>query len=153
MAAKAAAEKIAGREAEAAVTKGAAERYAAQRIGAGKELGQNLGVYLGSYSLNAPEVFGSIYNETGKLEPGAALIASSISSVLDSYLPSKLLSTVTGPMKVGVVENILKQSGMKPGLARKAISGLTEAELLEGPVPVLLATILLPSRITCLFPG
>ena len=132
MAAKAAAEKIAGREAEAAVTKGAAERYAAQRIGAGKELGQNLGVYLGSYSLNAPEVFGSIYNETGKLEPGASLIAGSISSVLDSYLPSKLLNTITGPMKIGVVENILKQSGMKPGLARKAVSGLTEAATMEG---------------------
>jgi hypothetical protein len=132
MAAKAAAEKIAGREAEEAVAKGAAERYAAQRVGAGKEFGQNLGVYLGAYSLNAPEVFGSIYNETGKLEPSAALIASSISSVLDSYLPSKLLNTVTGPMKVGVVENILKQSGMKPGLARKAISGLTEAATMEG---------------------
>ena len=132
MAGKAAAEKIAGREAEAAVTKGAAERYTAQRVGAGKELGQNLGVYLGAYSLNAPEVFGSIYNETGKLEPGAALIASSISSVLDSYLPSKLLNTVTGPMKVGVVENILKQSGMKPGIARKAVSGLTEAATMEG---------------------
>jgi hypothetical protein len=132
MAAKAAAEKIAGREAEEAVAKGAAERYAAQRVGAGKEFGQNLGVYLGAYSLNAPEVFGSIYNETGKLEPGAALIASSISSVLDSYLPSKLLNTITGPMKVGVVENILKQSGMKPGIARKAVSGLTEAATMEG---------------------
>ena len=132
MAAKAAAEKIAGREAEEAITRGAAERYAAQRIGAGKEFGQNLGVYLGAYSLNAPEVFGSIYNETGKLEPSAALIASSISSVLDSYLPSKLLNTITGPVKVGVVENILKQSGMKPGLARKAVAGITGAAGMEG---------------------
>lgn len=132
MAAKAATEKIAGREAEEAITRGAAERYAAQRIGAGKEFGQNLGVYLGAYSLNAPEVFGSIYNETGKLEPSAALIASSISSVLDSYLPSKLLNTITGPVKVGVVENILKQSGMKPGLARKAVAGITGAAGMEG---------------------
>jgi hypothetical protein len=35
-------------------------------------------------------------------------------------------------MKVGVVENILKQSGMKPGIARKAVSGLTEAATMEG---------------------
>lgn len=132
LAAKAAAEKIAAREAEAAVAKGAAERYATQRIGAGKELGQNLGVYLGSYALNAPEVFGGIYNETGKLEPGASLIAGSVSSVLDSYLPSKLLNTITGPMKVGVVESVLKQSGMKAGLARKAVAGLAEAGTMEG---------------------
>lgn len=132
MAGKAAAETLAAREAEKEIAKGAAEKYAAQRIGAGKEFGQNLGVYLGAYSLNAPEVFGSIYNETGKLEPGAALIASSISSVLDSYLPSKLLNTITGPVKVGVVENILKQSGMKPGLARKAVAGITGAAGMEG---------------------
>lgn len=132
MAGKAAAETLAAREAEKEIAKGAAERYAAQRIGAGKEFGQNLGVYLGAYSLNAPEVFGSIYNETGKLEPGAALIASSISSVLDSYLPSKLLNTITGPVKVGVVENILKQSGMKPGLARKAVAGIAGAAGMEG---------------------
>jgi hypothetical protein len=132
MAGKAATEMLAARGAEKEIAKGAAERYAAQRVGAGKELGQNLGVYLGAYSLNAPEVFGSIYNETGKLEPGASLIASSISSVLDSYLPSKLLNTVTGPMKVGVVENILKQSGMQPGLARKAVAGLTGAAGMEG---------------------
>lgn len=132
MAGKAAAETIAAREAEKEIAKGAAERYTAQRLAAGKEFGQNLGVYLGAYSLNAPEVFGSIYNETGQLEPGAALIASSISSVLDSYLPSKLLNTITGPMKVGVVESVLKQSGMKPGLARKAVAGLTEAAGMEG---------------------
>lgn len=132
MAGKAAAETLAAREAEKEIAKGAAERYTAQRLAAGKEFGQNLGVYLGAYSLNAPEVFGNIYAETGQLEPGASLIAGSISSVLDSYLPSKLLNTITGPMKVGVVESVLKQSGMKPGLARKAVSGLTEAAGMEG---------------------
>jgi hypothetical protein len=95
-------------------------------------LGGDVGVYLGSWAQNTPEVFQNIYEQTGKLEPGAALIAGSISAALDSALPSYLLKKITGPVKIGVVENLLAKSGMQPGIIRKVVSTLPEAVGLEG---------------------
>ena len=105
---------------------------AAENIAAKKALGQNLGVYLGSYAMNAPEVFGNIYEATGKLEPGAAILAGSISAALDSALPASILSRLTGPAKMGIVEKILQKSGMQAGLARKVIGAIPGAVATEG---------------------
>lgn len=82
--------------------------------------GQNVGVFLGSYSLNAPEVFQNIYEQTGKLEPAAASIAGIINASLDSILPATLLRSLSQPGRATVVEKVLVRSGMQPQLAKKA---------------------------------
>lgn len=105
---------------------------AAENIAAKKQLGQNLGVYLGSYAMNAPEIFGNIYESTGKLEPGAAILAGSISAALDSALPATILNRLTKPAKLGIVEKILEKSGMQPSLIRKVIGAIPGAAATEG---------------------
>lgn len=126
------------------VALGAAERAlgteAAEQIaleGAkGAVRGQIGGVYLGSYAQNAPEVFQNIYEETGKLEPGASLLAGAVNAGLDAVLPAQVLRNLTGPVRKGIVENILERSGMAPGLARSVtagvIKGIPEEGLTEG---------------------
>jgi hypothetical protein len=105
---------------------------AAETIAAKKALGQNVGVYLGSYAMNAPEIFGNIYQATGQFEPGAALLAGSVSAALDSVLPSAILSRLTKPAKLGIVEKILEKSGMQPSLIRKVIGAVPGAAATEG---------------------
>jgi hypothetical protein len=105
---------------------------AAETIAAKKALGQNVGVYLGSYAMNAPEIFGNIYEATGQFEPGAALLAGSVSAALDSVLPSAILSRLTKPAKLGIVEKILEKSGMQPSLIRKVIGAVPGAATTEG---------------------
>ena len=114
----------------------AAERFADIAAKSGKATGQNVGLFLGSYSLNAPEVFQNIYEETGKLEPAVAGLFSIGSAVLDSILPASILKSITGPQKIGIVEAILRKSGMDVGIARKTsanlIAGLGAEGLTEG---------------------
>jgi len=94
------------------------------------------GVYLGSFAQNAPEVFESIYKETGKMEPGIAALAGGISSVLDAIVPGKLLGELGGYGRLKVVEKLAKESGAAPKvwkyIAKEAAisagtEGLTEA--------------------------
>jgi hypothetical protein len=108
----------------------------AEQIARRGAMGEAAGVYLGSYAQNAPEVFQSIYNETGQLEPGVAALFGSVSAGLDSILPASILRSMSAPVKVGVVEKILERSGMEPSLLRKVVAqvpgnaareGLTEA--------------------------
>jgi rRNA maturation endonuclease Nob1 len=82
--------------------------------------GQNVGVFLGSYSLNAPEVFQNIYEQTGKLEPAAASIAGIINASLDSILPATILKNLSQPGRATIVEKVLVRSGMQPKIAQKA---------------------------------
>jgi hypothetical protein len=116
----------------AAKTAGLGLEETAAAAAAKQNLGQNIGIYLGSFSQNTPEVFQNIYNETGQLEPGAALLAGSVSSALDSALPTYLLNKITKPAKVGLVEKLLEKSGMEPGIIRKALSALPESVAMEG---------------------
>lgn len=96
----------------------------ARRAGMAAATGQNVGVFLGSYAQNAPEVFQNIYQETGELAPGAAMLFGAGSAALDSVLPAQLLKSVTGPVKVGIIEKLLERSGMDKGLLRSVTSGL-----------------------------
>lgn len=95
-------------------------------------MGEAAGIYLGSYAQNAPEVFQSIYNETGQLEPGVAALFGSVSAGLDSVLPASLLRSMSAPVKVGVVEKILERSGMEPSLLRKVIAQVPGSAVREG---------------------
>lgn len=124
--------KEAGEAALTAEAKQALLKQSASDIAKKQTMGMNLGVYLGSFSQNTPEVFQNIYNQTGQLEPGAALLAGSVSSALDSALPAYILNKITGPAKVGLIEKILEDSGMQKGIIRKAVSALPEAAAMEG---------------------
>jgi len=72
------------------------------------------GVYLGSFAQTAPEVFESIEQETGKMEPGIAALAGGLSSVLESIVPGKLLGELGGYGKLKVIEKMAKDSGAAP---------------------------------------
>jgi hypothetical protein len=129
MAATAAAKKLAEREATEA-----GARYAAMKTAQGVSRGQMGGAFLGSYALNAPEVFENIYEETGgQMEPGAALLAGSVSAALDAVLPAYLLNKLTPGVKAGVVERLLEKSGMPSDVARKVIGGAVTGAATEGP--------------------
>jgi len=97
-----------------------------------KSAAQNAGIFLGSYAQNAPEVFQNIYEETGKLEVGTSLLFGAGSAALDSVLPSQLAKSLTGPMRVGVVEKILEKSGMDKGLLRTVSANMLKGAGFEG---------------------
>jgi hypothetical protein len=93
------------------------------------------GVYLGSLSQNAPEVFENIYQETGKLEPGIAALAGGISAILDSALPAKVLDSLGKFGQLKAIEAVAKNTGAAPSVWKSigreardtaAIEGLTE---------------------------
>lgn len=105
---------------------------AAKTVAKGQLTGGAIGTYLGSYALNAPEIFQNIYQETGQLEPGAAALAGSVSAALDAIIPARILGSFTPKEKLGIVESILERSGMKKGVLRKAISEATTAAPIEG---------------------
>jgi len=105
-------------------------------INKSKAKGQAAGVFLGSYALNAPEVFQNIYEQTGDFEPLAASLAGIVNASLDSILPTSIMKSFSKPGRASVVTEILQKSGMQPGLARRATAnilgglgteGLTEA--------------------------
>lgn len=126
LASQAAAKGLVGEAAEQFIAQGV--KAAAPQIAAKAQMGQNVGVYLGAYAQNTPEVFQNIYDKTGELAPGAAAIFGAGAAALDSVLPSKLLGNLSGPMKVGIVEKVLEKSGMDKGLLRYVVSNaLTDA--------------------------
>jgi hypothetical protein len=116
----------------AAEAAGLGTKEAAELVASRQALGQNLGVYLGSYSQNAPEVFQNIYDTSGQLEPAAALLFSSISAGLDSAFPAAIMNKLTKPAKIGLVEKVLEKSGMEPSLLRKITAAIPESIALEG---------------------
>jgi hypothetical protein len=97
---------------------GEAAKTAGKQIASRTSLGQNLGLALGSYAQNAPEVFENIYNQTGELAPGVSLLWGAGSAALDSILPATILNKLTPAAKVGVVEKILEKSGADKSLLR-----------------------------------
>ena len=128
MAATAAAKKLAEREATQA-----GARYAGMKTAEGAMRGQLGGAFLGSYALNAPEVFQNIYEETGgQMEPAAAALAGSVSAALDSILPVAILRQLGPNVKAGVVENLLEKSGMPSPLARKVVGATVTGAATEG---------------------
>ncbi len=107
-------------------------KKAAPKVASAQSKGQLGGAFLGSYALNAPEVFQNIYQETGSLEPGVAALFSTASAALDSILPAKLANSLTGPAKLRLTEKILEKSGMDKGLLRSVTAGLASGVATEG---------------------
>ena len=106
------------------------------RIGAGKlaatELAkrqaaaQGIGVYMGSYALNAPEVFKNIYEETGELATGTAVLFGAAAAALDSVLPSAVLKNITPFEKSALAASVLRRSGTRPGITKSVLSGIAK---------------------------
>lgn len=111
-------------------------QYVAQGMAQGaatrQAVGQGAGAFLGSYAQNAPEVFQNVYQATGQMDVPASLIFGAGSAALDSILPAQLAKSLTGPVKVGIIENILAKSGMEPGLLRSVSSGVLKGMGTEG---------------------
>jgi len=101
-------------------------------VARGRNIGQISGVFLGSYGLNAPEVFRNIYEQTGSFEPGAAALAGVVNASLDSILPATILNQFGRPGRATIVSEILERSGMSPNLARKAVVQIAGSGVLEG---------------------
>jgi len=110
---------------EAAITAG-------KNIASRTSLGQNIGIGLGSYAQNAPEVFQNIYQQTGKMEPGVALLWGSASAALDSVLPGHILKSLTPAAKVGLIEKVLEKSGTDKSLLRSIATNVLKDAGYEG---------------------
>ena len=94
---------------------------------------------MGSFALNAPEVFNNIYQETGELAPGMALLGGAVAASLDSVLPYQITkSFVANPaLKRAVVSQTLLRSGSSPSVLASAglgmLKGLGKGAAIEGP--------------------
>lgn len=115
-----------GLEREVAVkaAEAAAERSATR--------GMLAGTYLGSYAQNAPEVFQSIYQETGKMEPAVAALYGGLSSALDSILPAKVLDQLGTVGKGALIREMVKESGADPKIWKTIGAGVAKGFVTEG---------------------
>jgi hypothetical protein len=123
---------IPGAGAGAVATRLGAAKLTAAELAKRQAAAQGVGVYLGSYALNAPEVFQNVYQETGELATGASLIFGAAAASLDSILPAAVLRSITPLQKAGIAKAVLKQSGMRPGLTERIFKEGLKAVGAEG---------------------
>ena len=94
--------------------------------------GVGAGAFLGSYAQNAPEVFENIIEETGEFAPAGALLFGGLSSMLDSYLPAKILGDLGTYGKAKIVSEMLKDSGANPAVWKSVLREGGKAAASEG---------------------
>lgn len=99
-----------------------AEKAVAQAGAKGAERGTLTGMYGSSVGLNAPDTFESIYEKTGKLEPGIAVAFGAAQGLLDTYLPSKILKQLSPAAKDRLAAEILNRSTIVPQSAKLAVA-------------------------------
>jgi|LakMenEpi03Aug12_release.lakeMendotaPanAssembly.Ray.scaffolds.fasta_scaffold05264_21 hypothetical protein len=91
------------------------------------ELGANVGLQTGlwgtSLGVNIPDVFNSVYENTGSLEPGIALTIGSLVGALDTYLPSKILKQLGPKGKERIAAEMLTKSDLVPVNFKRAFAG------------------------------
>lgn len=121
---------LAGEAATAFVAEGM--KRAAPQIAAKAQIGTDVGVFLGSYAQNAPEIFQNVFEETGQMDVGTSMLFGAGAAALDSILPAQLARQISGPLKVGIVEKVLERSGMEPNILRSVTSGLLKGVAGEG---------------------
>jgi hypothetical protein len=109
-----------------------AKKEAAKLVAKQATAGQLAGAGLGSYALNAPEVFQNIFQETGELAPATALLFGAAAAALDSVLPVALARNISAPVKAETVKKLLLRSGMKPSVLRSGTVGLAKGIGTEG---------------------
>ena len=111
-----AAQRAAAGAAEAAVP--AVERLVAREAAKGAGVGGNIGMYLGSFGLNAGDIYQGIYDETGEMAPGASVIGASINGFLDSIVPARFVKALreTPTLRAEVAARIAAGKGVAEGL-------------------------------------
>lgn len=90
------------------------------------------GVYLGSLSQTAPEIFQNIYQETGAMEPGISALAGGIASILDTIVPGKLLDDLGTFGKLKAIEKVAKDTGAAPKVWKYIGAEAAKAAGMEG---------------------
>jgi hypothetical protein len=96
---------------------GAAGTSAAE---SGAKIGLNTGLWGTSLGINVPDVFQSVYEDTGELAPGIALTIGSLVGALDTYLPSKILKQLGPAGKERIAAELLQKSTVVPTTWKKA---------------------------------
>jgi hypothetical protein len=86
----------------------------------GAKVGLNTGLIGTSMGVNVPDVFQSIYEDTGELSPGIALTIGSLVGALDTYLPSKILKQLGPVGKERIAAELLQKSTVVPTTFKKA---------------------------------
>lgn len=99
-----------------ALAEGIQKRAAAE----GARIGSQTGLIGSSMATNVPDVFQSIYEATGSLEPGLALTVGSLVGMLDTYLPGKILQQLGPTGKAKLADELLKKSNVVPVTWKKA---------------------------------
>ena len=103
-------------------------RAKAGAIGAkANEIGANVGLKTGLYGtslgINVPDIFNSIYQDTGELAPGIALTIGPLVAALDAYLPNKILDQLGLKGKEQLAARMLKKSTVVPTTFKRAFAG------------------------------
>jgi hypothetical protein len=104
-------------------TRGIQEKAVAE----GARIGSQTGLIGASMATNVPDVFQSVYEATGSLEPGLALVFGPIVGMLDTYLPGKILTQIGPAGKKALAAQLLNKSEIVPTTWKKAfISNLLQ---------------------------
>lgn len=86
----------------------------------GAKVGLNTGLWGTSLGTNVPDVFQSVYEDTGELSPGIALTIGSLVGALDTYLPGKVLKQLGRSGKERIAAEMLQKSTVVPTTWKKA---------------------------------
>ena len=91
----------------------------ALKVGAQKNLGSKIGVGTASAGINIPDTFQGIYEDTGQMRPDIAIPIGAVVSLLDTFLPAKLLSQFTEAGKKRLATEIAAKSDLVPTTWKK----------------------------------
>jgi hypothetical protein len=89
----------------------------------GAKVGLDTGLWGTSLGTNVPDVFNSIYQDTGTLNPLLALTIGPLVAALDTYLPSKMLKQLGPSGKARVAAEMLQKSSVVPINWKRAFAG------------------------------
>jgi hypothetical protein len=109
------AERLLNRAKDGIIGKQAAEQ--------GAKVGLDTGLWGTSLGTNVPDVFNSIYQDTGELRPGLALTIGPLVAALDTYLPGKMLKQLGPTGKERIAAEMLQKSTIVPTTWKKAFAG------------------------------
>lgn len=120
---KALPEHIAKRATTDAAAAALEKRVMESAVAKGADIGSKVGLFGSSMGVNVPDVFQSIYETTGNLEPGIALAIGPLVGMLDTYLPSKILQQLGPAGKARLAASLLDKSEVVPPTWKKAFIG------------------------------
>ena len=101
------------------------DRVIQQAATKGADIGSKAGLWGASLATNVPDVFNSIYQDTGELHPGVALTIGPLVAALDTYLPEKMLHQLGSAGKKAAAAQLLEKSTIVPPTWKKAFIGET----------------------------